>query len=82
MEEKTKEIKEMSRMRKEFLLEQFKCEKEPILEMFGSETDVHSTNILMFLKEKELTYEQAYAVLELTYKKLKYESNFIFLKQD
>ena len=66
-------------MDKDIFLEHYKREREIARELFSDECVTTADEIVTLLKTKELTYEEAYAVLELSYKKLKYESNFIKL---
>ncbi|MDO4720447.1 MAG: hypothetical protein Q4A78_07270 [Peptostreptococcaceae bacterium] len=64
---------------KNYFLEKFPREKELIVHGFSESVIEVSEKVISSLKEQELTYEEAYAVLELCYKQLKYESNFITL---
>lgn len=64
-------------MQKDIFLQEFKREKEIAKELFSDECVIIADEIVNVIKTKELTYEEAYAALELSYKKLKYESNFV-----
>lgn len=66
--------------KKNLFLEEFKREKEIANSLFNSQCSKHADDIVTLLKTKELTYEEAYAVLQLAYRQLKYESNFLILK--
>ncbi len=65
---------------KDIYLNEFKRERNTANQLFSPETDVIADEIVSLLKTKELTYEEAYAVLQLAYRQLKYESNFLTLK--
>lgn len=68
--------------KKNLFLEEFKREKEIANSLFNPQSSKHADEIVALLKTKELTYEEAYAVLQLAYRQLKYESNFLILKGD
>lgn len=71
-------------------LKQFKLERFEISTLFSrgfymsnheeGEMIQLAKNIAEIIKEQELTYDQAYATLEMVYNQLKYESNFTKIK--
>ena len=65
---------------KDIYLKEFKRERNTANQLFSPGTDVIAGEIVSLLKTKELTYEEAYAVLQLAYRQLKYESNFLVLR--
>lgn len=65
---------------KDFILQTFKRNEELLTKAFGEEEKEIAESLVKLLKEKELTYEEAYAALELAYEILKYESNFASIK--
>lgn len=65
---------------KDRYLKDFKREVSVANEIFAPGTDAIADEIVALLKTKELTYEEAYAVLQLAYRQLKYESNFLILR--
>lgn len=65
---------------KDFILQTFKRNEELLTKTFGEEEKEIAESLVKLLKEKELTYEEAYAALELAYEILKYESNFASIK--
>lgn len=76
-----KELIEIERS-KNLFLEEFKRESVAGNFLFSPNGSEIANEVVGMLKTKELTYEEAYAVLQLTYKQLKYESNFLILKGD
>lgn len=65
---------------KDIYLKEFKRERNTANQLFAPGTDVIADEIVSLLKTKELTYEEAYAVLQLAYRQLKFESNFLVLR--
>lgn len=65
---------------KDVLLSNFKRHRENFENTFSKEVSSVSDELMKILKEKELTYEEAYAALQLTYETLKHESNFIKIR--
>lgn len=64
---------------KNYFLETFQRQEEIARDCFSERVIEASEKVVSSLKEQELTYEEAYAVLELCHKQLQYESNFITL---
>lgn len=60
-------------------LTNFKRENHPAGAFFGEIVDSVAEEIVDLLKEKDLTYDQAYASLQYAYNLIKYESNFLKL---
>ncbi|MGM0122103.1 hypothetical protein IGK56_002294 [Enterococcus sp. AZ152] len=60
-------------------LKEFKRENHPAGAFFGNMVDCVGTEIVNLLKEKDLTYDQAYASLQYAYNLIKYQSNFLKL---
>lgn len=63
-------------MEKEKLLKKFPMESEFEV-YFGGKPKQLSSEIVEIVKKSKPTYEEAYASLEMTYRALKYESNFV-----
>lgn len=64
---------------REQYLQQFLRMNQPDA-IFGDQIVATGTQIADLLKEKDLTYDSAYASLQYAYNLLKYESNFLKLK--
>lgn len=62
---------------KEQVFQIYKLKKRAFDEFYSKEHQDLANEILQTIKEKEPTYEEAYAVLNLVYAKLQYESNFV-----
>ena len=71
---------EKERMKKLYLQE-FKKENDPAEKCFDVDIKNISEEVISIMRKKGLTYEQAYAVLQYSYNKLKFESNFIHLEE-
>lgn len=65
--------------RKTLLLKNFARNRELFREAFLDDVVVAGEDIICILKQKELTYEEAYAALEVAYIQLKHEANFLTL---
>ena len=63
-------------MTKDEYLQKFTREKE-VRDVFGVLPVEAGNKVVEVLKEKDLTYEEAYAALQYAYNKLKFESNFL-----
>lgn len=55
----------------------YKLKKQAFEEFYSQEHQELANEILQSIKKKEPTYEEAYAVLNLVYAKLQFESNFV-----
>lgn len=55
----------------------YKLKEQAFEEFYKQEHQELANEILQSIKEKEPTYEEAYAVLNLVHAKLQYESNFV-----
>lgn len=63
--------------KKELFFEKFNIQRETAKELFDEKTVNISDEIVELIKSKKPTYEQAYAALELSFKQLRFESNFV-----
>ena len=66
---------------KELYLQEFKKENDPAENCFDVDVKNISKEVISIMRKKGLTYEEAYAVLQYSYNKLKFESNFIHLEE-
>lgn len=66
-------------MDKEQYLRDFK-RANPVVDLFGEVPAKIGNQIIALMKKEDITYEQAYASLQYTYNKLKFESNFLNLQ--
>lgn len=66
---------------KDFYLQEFKKENDPAEKCFDADVKEISEEVVSIMRKRGLTYEEAYAVLQYSYNKLKFESNFIHLKE-
>lgn len=66
---------------KNLYLQEFKKENDPAENCFDVDIKNISEEIISIMRKKGLTYEEAYAVLQYSYNKLKFESNFIHLEE-
>lgn len=64
---------------REHYLSKFKRNNKPE-EVFGSSVKEVGEKLTQLLKEEDLTYDEAYAILQYCYNLLKYESNFLKLQ--
>ena len=63
--------------RKQAYLKRFPSAIKPRKGLGMADIDQTSQQVLSLLKDKDLTHEEAYAVLQYTYKLIEYESNFL-----
>ena len=66
---------------KNLYLQEFKKENDPAEKCFDVDIKNISEEVISIMRKKGLTYEEAYAVLQYSYNKLKFESNFIHLEE-
>lgn len=66
---------------KDLYLQEFKKENDPAEKCFDVDVKEISEEVVSIMRKRGLTYEEAYAVLQYSYNKLKFESNFIHLKE-
>lgn len=66
---------------KNLYLQEFKRENDPAKKCFDVDIKDISEEIISIMRKKGLTYEEEYAVLQYSYNKLKFESNFIHLEE-
>ena len=66
---------------KNFYLQEFKRENDPAEKCFDVDIKNISEEVISIMRKKGMTCEEAYAVLQYSYNKLKFESNFIHLEE-
>ena len=66
---------------KDLYLQEFKKENDPAEKCFDVDVKEISEEVVSIMRKRGLTYEEAYTVLQYSYNKLKFESNFIHLKE-
>ena len=66
---------------KDLYLQEFKKENDPAEKCFDVDVKEISEEVVSIMRKRGLTYEEAYAVIQYSYNKLKFESNFIHLKE-
>ena len=66
---------------KDLYLQEFKKENDPAEKCFDVDVKEISEEVVSIMRKRGLTYEEAYAVLQYSYNKLKFESNFIHLEE-
>lgn len=71
--------KDAVKAKRDFYLEDFKSENDLNEMKFPGGNNV-GEEIVSLLKQKSLTYEEAYMGLQYAYNKLRYETNFLKLK--
>lgn len=64
-------------LKKHELFKIYKRKEEVFDEHYKPEVAELANRLIEDIKEKEPTYEEAYAVLNLVHEKLQYESNFV-----
>ncbi|WP_420222890.1 hypothetical protein [Pediococcus acidilactici] len=69
-----------SKTAREYYLEKFNRENEPVDDLFGENIIATGEKIVDIMKKEDLTHDGAYASLQYAYNKVKYESNFLKLK--
>ncbi|MCF6161972.1 hypothetical protein [Furfurilactobacillus milii] len=65
---------------REYHLKHFQTNVEPLVKEFGSSAAQLGVEIVDLAKQKDLTYEQAYAGLEYAYDLMHYHQNFLQAK--
>lgn len=68
-----------SKTAREYYLEKFNRENEPVDDLFGENIIATGEKIVDIMKKEDLTHDGAYASLQYAYNKVKYESNFLKL---
>ena len=66
----------MSKTSRNIIFDNYKLKKKVASEFYSDEINDLSIKITDLIKQKKLTYEEAYAVLNLAYSQLEYESKY------